>query len=546
MFASSLLLALSGLLAPGPDTVVVCPPAYLDTLRPWVAYRASQGHQFAFISNAGSAVEIREAIRAQAKQGGLKFVLLVGDAEPYAVIDPLIRARSIPCFMVKAKVNIKFHSTPELPTDNWYADLDDDGVPELAIGRLPADSPQELAAMIDRIIHYETSGWPGAWCQRVNFVAGIGGFGRLLDPIVELATKRYLTDGIPPEYSTTMTYGSWRSPYCPNPYQFHDETVLRFNEGCLFWVYIGHGYPYQLDRVRVPGQAHHILDVNDVSKFDNQRGIPVAIFLACYTGAYDQPYDCLAEEMLRAPGGPAAVLAGSRVTMPYAMAVLGSGLLDEYFQQETETIGEIILNAKRQMADDAPQRADRKLLDLLGKAVSPNPGLLSEERHEHLQLFNLFGDPLMTMRRPDKVQLEELDKAMAGTIVQVRGTTPLAGTGYVELICRRDQMRIDPPPRHRYDNSLASLNSFNATYRQANNPVWTRHAVSFGEGNFLTAIKIPVEARGNCHVRIFLEDGTGQHFALGSTDVQITAPRTASLPARASLDDSPKTTAGTR
>ncbi len=177
-------------------------------------------------------------------------------------------------------------------------------------------------------MRYETENLNGSWRQRVNFVAGIGGFGRLLDPIVEMATKKFLTDGIPPEYHTSMTYGNWRSPFCPNPYQFHQEAVNRFNEGCLFWVYIGHGYPYQLDRVRVPGQTHHIFNVTDTPKLENQNGLPIAIFLACYTGAYDQPYDCLAEEMLRAPGGPVAVLAGSRVTMPYAMAVMGSELME--------------------------------------------------------------------------------------------------------------------------------------------------------------------------------------------------------------------------
>ena len=139
----------------------------------------------------------------------------------------------------------------------------------------------------------------------------------------------------------------------------------------MFWVYIGHGYPYQLDRVRVPGRTYHILNTQDMSKLDNQHGTPIAIFLACYTGAYDQPYDCLAEEMLRAPGGPVAVLAGSRVTMPYAMAVLGSGLMDEYFRQRPATLGEIVLNAKRQMVKDAPEGTDRKLLDLLGQSDQP-------------------------------------------------------------------------------------------------------------------------------------------------------------------------------
>lgn len=529
---------MSAVAGPGPDTVIVSPPGFLDALRPWVAHRAAQGHTFAFVSNAGSAVQIRDAIRKQAKLGNVRFVLLVGDAEPSAVNDPAVRARSIPAFMADAQVNIRWRSTPELPTDNWYADLDDDGVPDVAIGRIPADSPSELAMMVSRIIRYETGGWPGQWRQRVNFIAGIGGFGPLLDPIVEIATKKFLTDGIPPAYRTTMTYASWRSPFCPSPYDFHEKTVQRFNEGCLFWVYIGHGYPYQLDRVRVPDGSHHILSVADMPRLQNQNGIPIAVFLACYAGAYDQPYDCLAEEMLRSPGGPVAVLAGSRVTMPYAMAVLGSGLMHECFSKRTPTLGEILLNAKQHMADDSPQSMRRKLLDLLGKAVSPNPKLLHEERREHILLFNLFGDPLMRMRYPEPIELEVAEKATAGTFLEVRGTSPVSGTGTVELVCPRDELRREPPPRRRYSNSLQMLHNFNAAYQEANDRRWAQRRVTVTDGTLVTAVEIPAEARGRCYVRAFLEDNTGRQYALGSQKIQVTAPRTASKPIRASVKDS--------
>ncbi|MGM0490310.1 MAG: C25 family cysteine peptidase [Planctomycetota bacterium] len=537
MFAFSLLLALGGMAAAGPDTVVVSPPAYLEALRPWVAHRAAQGHTFAFVSNAGTAVQIRDEIREQAELGGLRFVLLVGDAEPAGGTDPATRARSIPAFMAKAKVNVRWHSTPELPTDNWYADLDEDGIPDLAVGRLPVDSPQELARLVDRIIRYETEGWPGQWRQRVNLVAGMGGFGPLLDPVVEMATKKFLTTGIPSTYRTTMTYGSWRSPFCPNPYQFHDKTIQRFNEGCLFWVYIGHGYPYQLDRVHVPGGSHHILSVADMPRLQNQNGIPIAVFLACYAGAYDQPWDCLAEQMLRARGGPVAVLAGSRVTMPYGMAVLGGGLMHECFQEQTETLGEIVLNAKRQMANNSPKRTRRKLLDLLGRAVGPNPKLLHEERREHVLLFNLFGDPLTRMPYPQTIELDVAENATAGTFLEVRGKSPFPGTGTVELVSPRDKLREDPPTRHRYDNSFQSLNNFNTTYQQANDPYWARRRVLVTDHELLTALEVPVETRGPCHVRVFVQDKTGRRYAVGATDIHITSPRTASRPVRASVQD---------
>ena len=71
--------------------------------------------------------------------------------------------------------------TPEIATDNWYADLDDDGVPDLAIGRLPADSPQDLAVMVAKILAYESVQVPGPWCQRDQLRGGcrrLGAAGR--------------------------------------------------------------------------------------------------------------------------------------------------------------------------------------------------------------------------------------------------------------------------------------------------------------------------------------------------------------------------------
>lgn len=537
LFVSTFLLALVPLSAPAPDTVVVSPPAFLQAIRPWVAHRVAQGHRVVFVSNAGTAEQIRAAIRQHADAGELRFILLLGDADPLGAVDPGVRARCVPAFMVRAKVNVQWHSTPEFPTDSWYGDLDDDGVPDVAVGRLPADTPHELSLMVNRILRYENETLAGPWRNQVNLIAGIGGFGPLLDPIVEMATRKFLTDGIPAEYRTTMTYGNWRSPYCPNPYQFHEQTVQRFNEGCLFWVYIGHGYPYQLDRVRVPGSSHHILSVMDTAKLENSRGMPIAIFLACYTGAYDQPYDCLAEEMLRAPGGPVAVLAGSRVTMPYAMAVLGSGLMEQYFEKHADTLGEIVLNAKRQMADEQPERTQRKLLDLLAKAVSPNPNQLADERREHMLLFNLLGDPLLRIPHAGELSLDVPEEAMAGTILEVRGAGSLSGAARVELVCRRDQLRQDPPTRYRYDNSLPSLVSYNTAYQQANDKCWSQRSVVVEDGQLLTALKIPLEARGTCHVRVFLEDETTGRYSLSSRDIQITAPRTASRPVRVSLDD---------
>ena len=141
-----------------------------------------------------------------------------------------------------AKVNVLFGSEPEIATDNTFADLDGDGLPELAIGRLPADSKAEVERFVARVIEYEQDNSPNQqWRRNVNFVAGVGGFGGVIDNVIEQTTKQIITDLVPCDCQTSMTFGCWRSPYCPDPRRFSETAIRRFNEGCLFWVYIGHG-----------------------------------------------------------------------------------------------------------------------------------------------------------------------------------------------------------------------------------------------------------------------------------------------------------------
>ncbi|MCO6458214.1 MAG: hypothetical protein J5I93_23155 [Pirellulaceae bacterium] len=511
----------------GPDVAVVCPAQWVQVLQPWLAHRQAQGHRVQLVSNAGSVEEIHTRLRTLHALGSLRYVLLVGDAEPAARLDPAIRARTVPAGMVRARVNVHWGSEPEIASDNPYADLDGDHVPDVALGRLPVDTADELAALVRRILHYETQAAAGHWQRRVNFVAGVGGFGKLADSVLEMATKKFLTEGIPPAYTMSMTYGSWRSPFCPDPRRFHQATLDRLNEGCLFWVYIGHGQRRYLDRVQVPGGAFHILDTDDTARLQVAEGAPIAIFLACYTGAYDDPRDCLAEEMLRSPQGPVAVLGGSRVTMPYAMAVMGNALMDEYFRERRATLGEIVWHAKRRLVqnpegslDDVPRdsvAANRLLLDALARTLSPSAELLEDERREHLALFNLLGDPLLRLPQPDTVRLELADEALAGQRLELTGHAPLAGHGILELVCRHDCLRGNPPPRASFEPSHEALVQYDQVYREANNRQWTAVPVRLDQGTFRLQLDVPEEVRGPCFVRVALQGD--RKLALGAAKV---------------------------
>ena len=198
------------------DTLVICPIPFQQALKNWLDYRTQQGHGILVQAPASTAVALRKQIQSVASTHSIKHIVLVGDAADRKV-DP---SMLVPTDYVRAKVNVKFGSEPEIATDHTYADLDNDSMVDVSIGRIPVDSAAELKQFTRRIMEYENDDSVGKWQRQINFVAGVGGFGSMLDKMIEQSVKKIITDLIPPEFETTMTYGSWRSPYCPDPRRF--------------------------------------------------------------------------------------------------------------------------------------------------------------------------------------------------------------------------------------------------------------------------------------------------------------------------------------
>jgi hypothetical protein len=539
----------------GPDTVVICPPEFLAALEPWLEFRRQQGHQLEVVSQFRTAEDIRSRIRGVAQRGraatqwgatapvetslplGARFlaekttfsplaaqratlrnVLLVGDTTP-AALGADSRLRSVPTHFAQAVVNVRWGSEPQIATDNWYADLDDDGLPELAIGRLPVETPEELTSLVRRIRNYEQQGSAGLWRRRVNLVAGLGGFGVLTDALLETAARSLITRGIPAEYQTSMTYASWRSPYCPDPRSFRLKVLQRLNEGCLLWVYMGHGRREGLDWVQVPVGVAPILERDDVVHVRCHDGPPIAVFLSCYTAAFDDPEDCLAERLLLQEDGPVAVLGGSRVTLPYGMAVLGSLLMDEMFQNRRATLGEIVLEAKRRLGAQRTAGPDASWLDLVARVASPTAEQLVAERREHVLLFNLLGDPLLRVPQPLPMEVRTAPAAVPGQPLAVELDSPVAGQGVVELVSPRGALTFSPPERTTFDGSDAGMRALDGVYERAREDQYLRQPLQIAAARSRTVLTIPDGVSGPCVIRVYLAQG--RVHALGSAVVQV-------------------------
>lgn len=524
------------------DAIVVCPKAWQTDLKPWLTYREQQGLSLSLLDTTATRDELKQKIQtiAAANPQRLKYLLLVGDVASTEIVASGDLSKTIPTFYIDSTAMVRFGSEPHIATDNPYADLNNDGLPELAVGRIPCDNERELRSWVERLIEHEQHNDFSEWRRRVHVVAGVGGFGVLIDSAVEMTAKQFLSQGIPHGYSISLTQASPASPYCPPPSEFANTTINRFNEGGLFWIYMGHGNIRHLDYIRDEDRWHCIMDEQCLPQIHPGPKSPIAVFLACYTGAFDAKEDSIAERLIKQHNGPVAALAGSRMTGPYGMSVLGSEMLEICFEDRCETLGDILQQAKcRSMkkidnSSTAPPAADdkRQWIDRLATALSPSNHDLDQERFEHVHMMNLLGDPMLRIRHPEPVTLTIEPTAESASTLKVRGHSPLDGMLTLDLIIRRDRVpeaaKQALQKQKKADKSNEDATSETALskieiYDLANQPTLAHRTLMIKAGPFETEIQIPAEAKGACAVRAFVE--SEENWGLGAQELTIRAPK---------------------
>jgi hypothetical protein len=333
----------------------------------------------------------------------LKYVLLIGDVadrrSALLTSSSKTAATTIPVNYEQAKINIRWGSEPTIATDIPYADVDADGLADLAIGRIPADSAQELAAVLRKVLHYERETSAGDWDRRLNIVAGTGGFGAVADALIEAAGRQVIQQSVPAGYDIRHTFTRSASTIAQGRGAFAATIHKQLSEDSFAWIYLGHGLPNELAPLVTSHGQESLLTVRDVPRIHCGVHSPLAVLIACYTGAIDAPHDCLAEEFVLSESGPLAVIAATRVTMPYGNTVFGHELLQACFVEPSLTLGDILRVAERKTWEPAGSNQLRQSLDSMAVGLSPPPVDLAAERREHVLMYHLYGDPLLRLRR---------------------------------------------------------------------------------------------------------------------------------------------------
>lgn len=394
-FTGWLLLLGAASYASAADTLVVAPAEMQPAMGDWLEYRRAQGRSIVVADAPRDFLSLQTLVRGAASQGALRYVVLVGDAPVRLASRNTALAPGVtPTGYAPAVVNRAWGGAPHIASDNLLADLDGDVSPELTIGRIPSRSPDELRAYLQRVIEREQS-LDKEGASRVTVVASPGGFSPFLDSLIELTAQQAIRQLVPQRCEVCAMHASPASSHHPSiPFRMALQHGLR--RSGLAWVYLGHGAQQMLDRVWDEPGAPPMLSTIDLEGFQEGPSPMIAALVACRTGRIDGPGDCLAERLVLSPGGPLAVVASSRVSMPYGNSVLGAELLACLFDQP-ECVGDCVAEGKRRALQEDSELPLRAALRQIGQGVSPQPGLLQTEVVEHVQMYNLLGDPLLRL-----------------------------------------------------------------------------------------------------------------------------------------------------
>jgi hypothetical protein len=465
----------------------------------------------------------REIRRRRAAAPGLSYVLLVGDTR---------------------RVRGGFPALPTHPLgfDTWYGVLGTDNprdprpklhVPVLSVGRFPAATAAELKAMVAKTIAYETRRRPGPWQRRLHAVAGAGNYSPAVDALIDSVGTLIFATMVPQTCTVTMTRGLTSSPYCYPPDAFEERVVALLDDGPLYFAYVGHGSPRSA--MGVTGFARgKIMDCGTMNRVTGKGARrPVAFFVACDMGAFDRRTDCLAERALKAPGGPVACVASTRISHPYGNAVFGLELVRTLLAGGTATLGRRVTAARARTARPTgfdPMRLGMSRLSqvegLGGMSARGQSAILIQ----HVYLYALFGDPALGVACPGKaVRPFRAAPAADGSAWDVTGTVAgmEKGQALVTLEVPRTVIRgtlkpIDPArPGWRAD--------MKNNYATANRKVVAEARVPVADGRFRARLPATAGGRplsaGTYHIKAVVWDRATT--AVGVLTLQWEAPAAA-------------------
>lgn len=343
------------------------------------------------------------------------FVLLVGDANfnPMAY-NPAYYGAWERTYLPTFNLVIDPY-TGEVAVDNELVTVSgNDILPDLFIGRMPAQSAASVSAMVNKTIEYERVTPPGDWRQRTLFVADnylnangapdpAGNFEAVIQGVIaETIPDWYAIDRVYYDPSPNRPPDAWRYP---TTNEARDAVAAAINNGALFTNYVGHA--------TIDKWAENVWTTGDIPLLNNLDRLTIAVSMDCLDGYFDWPNrPSLAETMLAyANGGTVAHWAPTGLGVATGHDVLHKGFYEAINGAGVDFFGAAVTAGRLRLA-----------------AIGAFPDLV--------QSFMMFGDPALRFAAPTSpqelaIKLELTSGGVAGLGASVTYRISYANNGSV-------------------------------------------------------------------------------------------------------------------
>lgn len=326
------------------QVLVVSHADFIAGLSPWVQARQAQGFQVRVVDIAdvidrfGHGVYgvdgLRDYIRFAAAEMGTESVLLVGsDSYDYHGYLGSGAISFVPTVYAETDPQTKF-----APADPLLGDLDDDGVPEIAIGRWPVRTAAQLSDVVAKTLLYDDSAQPREAVFAADVKEDYANFSSDSDGMQAALPGTWSGDRA---HIDTLGAGGARS-----------LLLSKLNLGMRLASFVGHSSSRSWTR-------SGLLSATDAMNLQNS-GRPTAILQwGCWNTYYVNPsFDSMAHRfLLTNDRGAALVLGATTITRADSERELGEELMPR-LMTPGQTVGQAIIGAKQALDARLPGRVD--------------------------------------------------------------------------------------------------------------------------------------------------------------------------------------------
>jgi hypothetical protein len=302
------------------------------------------------------------------------YVLLVGDGtyDPKDNWNGADTTAYLPAYLIFTDYK------GETVTDHWFVTFSgDDAIADMHIGRLPAADADQAAAMVDKIITYETTANtkfvnPDPWENKLLLIADNQrpGTDYAYEAVFE-EMNDFAADLLP--LAMDDPYKGYLNDYADANW-LTDDIITALNAGVLMVNYSGHGSTQTW-------AGPTIFEVADVALLTNIDMWPFFVSMSCESGFFAYPENwlnpSLGEALLRSDAGAVAAFMPTGMTTTGGQEILNNALFEAIFTEDVRTLGPAVAAAKQT--------------------------LLANGNGYYEQIaatFLLFGDPATTLKVP--------------------------------------------------------------------------------------------------------------------------------------------------